>query len=283
MDNKLLTTQLDPIMPRPLSSETDNIVHLNRLMRMTRDSVIITRRNLTKYRRVPSLLVFSTIQPIMFLLLFTYVFGGAVKGVGGSYVNFLVPGILIQAVTFGCTQTGVGLADDMQKGMMDRFRSLPMARSAVLAGRTLSDSLRNFFVVVLMIGVGYIIGFRFQAGIVPGIAAMLIAVGFGFSLTWVSALVGLYAKDAESAGVLQFIWIFPLTFASSAFVPIATMPGWLQAFARVNPISNAVLCLRALSNGGPTLDYLIYTLMWIFITTLIASSLAVTLFRRRSR
>lgn len=252
-------------------------------VRAIRDTVIITRRNLIRYRRVPSLLIFSTIQPIIFLVLFTYVFGGALKGVGAKYINFLIPGILIQTVTFGCTQTGVGLADDLQKGMMDRFRSLPMARSAVLAGRTVSDSIRNFFVVLLMISVGYAIGFRFEVGVGAAIACVLIAVSFGFALTWISALVGLYARDAESAGVLQFIWIFPLTFASSAFVPIASMPGWLQAFAKVNPISNAVLCLRALTNGGPTARYLIYTAVWIFLTLAIAAPQAVRSFRNRSR
>lgn len=261
---------------------TVEIVPHGRLVRVFRDSAIVTQRNLIKYRRVPSLLVFSTIQPIIFLLLFTYVFGNAVRGVGTSYIDFLIPGILIQTVTFGCTQTGVGLADDLHKGMMDRFRSLPMTQSAVLAGRTLSDSIRNLFVILLMIGVGYIVGFRFHVGILAALSCVIIAVAFGFCLTWVSALVGLHARDAESAGVLQFIWIFPLTFASSAFVPITTMPGWLQAFAKANPISNAVLCLRALTNGGPTMHYFVYTAAWIMGIFFISAPLAVRSFRGKS-
>jgi len=230
------------------------------------DALAMTRRNLTRYIRIPTLLVFSTIQPVMFVLLFVYVFGGAVKGSlphGVKYVDFLMPGIFVQTVVFGSTQTGVGLAEDLSKGMIDRFRSLPMARSAVLAGRTLGDGVRNTFVVILMTLVGLLVGFRLHAGALPAIAALAIAVGFGFAFSWISATIGLAVHDVESAQTAGFIWVFPLTFASSVFVPLRTLPGWLQSFARVNPITNTANALRALTLGGPTTRPVLYTLLWI--------------------
>ena len=216
------------------------------------DALAVTRRNLLKYVRLPTLLMFSTIQPVMFVLLFRYVFGGAIHIPGVDYVDFLMPGIFVQTVVFGSTQTGVGLADDLSKGMIERFRSLPMARSAVLAGRTLSDSVRNVFVVLLMTGVGTLVGFRFHDGFGPAALALLLAVLFGFAFSWISALIGLAAGNVEAAQAGSFVWIFPLTFASAAFVPIQSMPGWLQAWAKVNPVSIVTEALRSLSLGGET-------------------------------
>src|SRR5579859_7386181 len=157
------------------------------------DALAMTRRNLIRYVRIPTLLVFSTIQPIMFVLLFAYVFGGAIKGLppGVKYIDFLMSGIFVQTVVFGSTQTGVGLAEDLSKGMIERFRSLPMARSAVLANRTLGDSVRNTLVVILMTVVGVLVGFRFHAGFFPAVAALLLVVGFGFAFSWISATIGL--------------------------------------------------------------------------------------------
>jgi ABC-2 type transport system permease protein/oleandomycin transport system permease protein len=230
------------------------------------DAMIMTRRNLIRYIRIPTLLFFSTVQPVMFVLLFVYVFGGAVKGAlppGVKYVNFLMPGIFVQTVVFGSTQTGVGLAEDLTKGIIDRFRSLPMARSAVLAGRTMGDAVRNAAVVLLMTLVGMLVGFRFHAGFIPAVGALLLAVGFGFAFSWISATIGLAVHDVESAQTAGFVWIFPLTFASSVFVPLQSLPGWLQAFARANPITNAANALRALTQGGPTVRPVLYTLAWI--------------------
>jgi ABC-2 type transport system permease protein len=229
------------------------------------DALAMTRRNLIRYVRIPTLLVFSTVQPIMFVLLFAYVFGGAIRGLppGEKYIDFLMPGIFVQTVVFGSTQTGVGLAEDLSKGMIERFRSLPMARSAVLAGRTLGDSVRNTLVVVLMTLVGVIIGFRIHTGVLPALLALVVAVGFGFAFSWISATIGLAVHDVESAQTAGFIWVFPLTFASSVFVPLKTMPGWLQAFARVNPITTTVNALRALTFGGATTRPLLYSLAWI--------------------
>src|SRR5437868_12053358 len=218
------------------------------------DATAMTKRNLLRYLRLPNLLVFSTIQPVMFVLLFVYVFGGAIGAAlpkGVSYKDFLMPGIFVQTVIFGSVQTGVGLADDLAKGMIDRFRSLPMARSAVLGGRTLSDTVRNVFVVLLMTGVGLLIGFRFHGGFVPSVAGLGLTVLFGFAFSWISALIGMSVRDPEAAQAAGFIWVFPLIFASSAFVPVQTMPSWLQTFARNNPITHVINAIRALIQGGP--------------------------------
>jgi ABC-2 type transport system permease protein/oleandomycin transport system permease protein len=174
-----------------------------------------------------------------------------------------MPGIFVQTVVFGATQTGVGLAEDLSKGMIDRFRSLPMARSAVLAGRTLGDAVRNTFVVILMTIVGTLVGFRFHTNVIASLAALMLVVAFGFAFSWISATIGLTVHDVESAQTAGFLWVFPLVFASSVFVPIRTLPGWLQAFARINPITNTANAMRALILGGPTTRYVIYALAWI--------------------
>jgi ABC transporter DrrB family efflux protein len=244
------------------------------------DAVVMTQRNLLHYLRVPTLIVFSTISPIMFVLLFRYVFGGAIPVPGLNYVDYLMPGIFVQTITFGAIQTGVGLAEDLSKGMVDRFRSLPMARSAVLAGRTTSDTVRNAFVTVLMVVVGYLVGFRFRAGFVPALAAIGLVVLFGLAFSWLSALIGLAIKDVESVQTFSFLWAMPLTFASSAFVPVGSMPGWLQAFARVNPISIVVDATRALGSGGPTATPLLQSLAWIAAILAVFVPLAVRTYRR---
>jgi ABC-2 type transport system permease protein/oleandomycin transport system permease protein len=244
------------------------------------DALAVTKRNLLKYIRIPSLLVFSTIQPVMFVLLFAYVFGGAIKVPGVKYIDFLMPGIFVQTAIFGSTQTGVGLAEDLSRGLIDRFRSLPMARSAVLAGRTMSDTVRNLFVILLMSGVGGLIGFRFHAGILAFAAGLAIALLFGLAFSWVSALIGLALRDVESTQAASFVWIFPLTFASSAFVPVKSMPGWLQAWAKVNPVSVTVDTLRALFLGGPTATHLWKSLAWIVGMLLVFVPLAVNRYRK---
>lgn len=254
----------------------------SRLSWATADALAMTKRNLLRYIRLPNLLVFSTVQPVMFVLLFTYVFGGSIKlpGFNLPYIDYLMAGIYVQAVVFGSTQTGVGLAEDMAHGMVERFRSLPMARSAVLAGRTLSDTVRNFLVVLLMTLVGFAVGFRFHAGFAPAVAMVGLAVLFGLAFSWISALIGLSAGDVESAQTAGFIWIFPLVFASSAFVPIANFPGWLQAFAKVNPVSVTVNALRALSQGGPTATYVWQSLAWMVGILVVFVPLAVRRYRR---
>jgi ABC transporter DrrB family efflux protein len=245
------------------------------------DAAAMTKRNLYRYIRVPTLLLFSTIQPVMFVLLFTYVFGGAIQVPGvDRYIDYLMAGILAQTVVFGSTQTGVGLAEDMSRGMVDRFRSLPMARSAVLAGRTLSDTVRNLFVVSLMLVVGTLVGFRFHAGVVPALGAVGLALAFGLAFSWISALIGLSVRDVESAQAAGFVWVFPLVFASSAFVPVASMPGWLQGFAKANPITNTVDALRVLCLGGPTVRPVLQAVAWIAGILLVFVPLAVNRYRR---
>jgi ABC-2 type transport system permease protein/oleandomycin transport system permease protein len=246
------------------------------------DIWVMTYRNLLRYIRLPQLLAFSTIQPIMFVLLFSFVFGGAIDIPNLSYVNYLMPGILIQTVLFGSIQTGVGLADDLSKGMVDRFRSLPMARSAVLMGRTLSDMARNMFVVTLLVIVGYGIGLRFDTGVLPVIAGLSLVVLLGLAFSWISATIGLYVRDAEAAQVASQIWIFPLIFASSAFVPPETMPAALKAFASVNPVTLTADAVRALtqSEGGALWPALGGSLAWIVVLLAVFMPLAVRRYRR---
>jgi ABC transporter DrrB family efflux protein len=243
------------------------------------DTLVLTWRNMLRYVRLPQLLVFSTIQPVMLLLLFNYVFGGAIFAGGIEYIQYLLPGFLVQIVVFGSTQTSVGLAEDLSRGLIDRFRSLPMARAAVLAGRTLADTLRYTFLVLLMIGVGYAIGFRFENGAGLAIAGLSLAILFGFAFTWISAFIGMSVKDVETA---QVVWVFPIVFASSMFVPIETMPGWLQAFAKVNPVTPTTDAVRALCLGGNVATPLWKSLAWIGGITIVFFSLAVNRYRRFS-
>jgi ABC transporter DrrB family efflux protein len=221
------------------------------------DCLIITGRNLRHFWRQPQLLIFSTVQPIMFVLLFTYVFGGAVKGSlpeGISYIDFLLPGIFVQSVAFRATQTAIGLSQDLERGVVDRFRSMPVARSAVLVGRTIADVVRNIAITLLMIGVGYIIGFRFTGGWWEALASILVVAAFGLALSWIFAFVALTVKGAEAAQAAGFVVIFPLVFASSVFVPVSSMPDWLAAFAKVSPVTLTANTARgfALESGIPS-------------------------------
>jgi len=219
------------------------------------DTLVITKRNLLRYVRLPRLLFFSSIQPIMFLTLFNYVFGGAIGGgghvPGGKYINFLLPGILTQVMLFGAVNTGIGLADDMGKGIIDRFRSLPMSRAAVMAGRTTADAVRNVVVAIIMFLVGSLYGFRFLNGFWNAVLMVAIMVLFGFAFSWVSAFVGLSSGDPETAQLASFMFIFPFTFASAAFLPTATMPHWLRVFADNQPISLVANTARHLALGVP--------------------------------
>jgi ABC transporter DrrB family efflux protein len=248
-----------------------------------RDSAVILGRNLRHFARQPQLIVFSTIQPIMFVLLFTFVFAGAIGPSlpdGVSYVDFLVPGILLQSTAFRTTQTAVGLAEDLERGVIDRFRSMPMARSAVLAGRTLADQVRTVFVVVLMIGVGHLVGFRFHEGPLEAVAAVAVVCLFGFALSWIFVFVGLTVRGAEAAQSAGFVAIFPLIFASSIFVPVSTMPGWLEGFASVSPVTLSADAARALSIGGDVAGPLLYSCLWAAAMLAVFVPLSVRRYRR---
>lgn len=245
------------------------------------DIAVMVKRNLQRYQRLPRLIVFSFIQPVMFVLLFTYVFGGAIASNSKTYIQFLLPGILVQTVIFGAMQTGVGLADDVAHGMVDRFRSLPMARSAVLAGRTIAETVRNVFVIIIMTLVGYLVGFRIEHGFLNFVFAVLITLLFGFAFSWVSATIGLMVKDVETAQSAGFVWVFPLAFASSIFVPTGTLSNHVvKAFAEHNPITYVANVVRALCIGAPVGNDIWYSLLWMGGILIVFIPLAVNQYRK---
>ncbi len=241
----------------------------------------ITGRNLHRLVRVPTLIAFATAQPVLFVLLFTYAWGGAVRPPGvARYIDYALPGIWVLAIAFGASQTGVAIADDLATGMIDRFRALPMTRSAVLAGRTTADAARNLFVLALMTGVATAIGFRFHAGATAALAAVALAVAVGLAFSWIFAMLGLLVRDPESAGIGGLLAVIPLIFTSSTFVPVATFPGWLQAVAKVNPITVTVDALRALCLGGAAPTQVWPALAWIGGLLAVTVPAAVLRYRR---
>ncbi len=246
-----------------------------------RDTFAIMQRNLIAYRRVPQLLVFSTIQPIIFVLMFTYVFGGAIKVPGDiPYVDFLMPGVFVQTVVFGAIATAIGLATDMKSGLMERFHALPMARSAVLTGRTFADLTRNVFVVILMMVVGWLVGWRIHTNVLGLIGGALLVMFFGYAMSWVFATVGLAVGDPEAAQAAAFPVLAPLVFASSAFVPVGSMPEWLQVFAKHQPVSVTASAVRALTIGGPTATYVWRSIAWCVGILVVFAPIAVRYYRR---
>lgn len=245
-----------------------------------RDALVLAGRNLRHTTRQPELLVFTFIQPVLFVLLFRFVFGGAIHVPGLSYANFLMAGIFVQTTAFASTATGVALAEDVSKGIVDRFRSLPMARSAVLAGRTLGDLVRMVFVVLVMTAVGFAVGLR-PSSALGMVGAIALTALFGFAFSWISAWIGMLVRDVETANVAGFIWLFPLTFASSAFVPLASMPGWLQGFAKATPVTPTVDAVRGLINSGQPLQRpLLESLTWIAVILVVFSTLSVRRYRQ---
>jgi ABC transporter DrrB family efflux protein len=251
-------------------------------LRPVRDALAIAGRNLIAYKRVPQLLVFSTIQPVIFVLLFRYVFGGAVQPSlpGIPYVDFLIPGIFVQTTVFGAIATAIGLATDLKSGLLERFRSLPMARSAVLVGRTFADLARNVFVVILMAAVGFAVGFRVHTNAWAFIASLVLVLLFGYSMSWIFATVGLWVGDPETAQAAAFPVLAPLVFASSVFIPVETMPSWLQPFAEHQPVSVTASAVRALVIGGPTTSYVLQCLAWVVAILAVFAPIAVWRYRR---
>jgi ABC-2 type transport system permease protein/oleandomycin transport system permease protein len=250
------------------------------MTRQITDTLIIAERNLVRLRRAPDLLLAFTVQPVMFVLLFAYVFGGAIRTPGYDYVDFLLPGIIVQNIAFGGFVTALGLNEDLKKGLIDRFRSLPMARPAVLAGRTLADVVTNFLSVLVLIVTGLIIGFTFDASIVEIVGGIALLLLFGYAFSWVFALVGLLVSSPEAANSLGFIAVFPLTFISSAFVPAESMPAVLEWFADVNPFTIVVDAMRALWLDAPAGNSVWGAVVWSLVIIAVFAPLAVQRYRR---
>jgi ABC transporter DrrB family efflux protein len=245
------------------------------------DALSVTWRNLRSMLRTPEVIVFSSIQPIIFVLTFRYVFGGAIRGIPGvPYVDFLMPGVFVQTVIFGAMNTAVGLSQDLQSGITERFRSLPMSRSAQLAGRTLADLVRNVFTVALMVGVGFAVGFRVHTGFLSFLGAIGIVLLFSLAFSWVFALIGLGANNAEAAQAASFPILALLVFASSAFVPAQSMPHWLRVYAEHQPVSDTVDAVRALVIGGRTGHDVLIALAWMAAILVVFVPLSVARYRR---
>ena len=254
------------------------------------DGWVVTKRNLIKVKRIPDLLLFSTVQPIMFVVLFAFVFGGSIAIPGVNYREFLMAGIFTQTVAFGSGITAIGLADDLQRGIIDRFRSLPMSRAAVLLGRTTSDLINNMFVLVIMVICGLLVGWRIHTDPAHAAAGFVVLLLFGYAISWVAATIGLSVSSVEVAQSAGLIWMFPLTFVSSAFVASSTLPGWLQPVAEWNPISAVALAMRdswgnapvGLARGGgfPAHHPMLLSLLWIAGILLVFVPLAIYKYRR---
>ena len=250
------------------------------MRRLVSDTLVIAERNLVRLPRAPDLLLAFTVQPVMFVLLFVYVFGGAISTPGYSYVDFLIPGIIVQNIAFGGFVTALGLNEDLHKGLIDRFRSLPMARPAVLAGRTLADVVTNTLSVIVLVITGLIIGFSFDTSAGEIVAGFGILLLFGYAFSWVFAWLGLLVSSPESANSVGFIAVFPLTFISSAFVPVDSMPAALQWFAEINPFTIVVDAMRALWLGAPAGNSVWGAVAWSIAIIVIFAPLAVARYRR---
>ena len=250
------------------------------MRRLVSDTLVIAERNLIRLPRAPDLLLAFTVQPIMFVLLFRYVFGGAISTPGYSYVDFLIPGIIVQNIAFGGFVTALGLNEDVHKGLIDRFRSLPMARPAVLAGRTIADVVTNALSMTILLITGIIIGFSFQTSVGEVIAGIGILLLFGYAFSWVFAFLGLLVSSPEAANSIGFIAVFPLTFISSAFVPVDSMPEPLKTFAEVNPFTIVVDAMRALWVGAPAGNYVWGAVVWSLVIIAAFAPLAVARYRR---
>jgi ABC transporter DrrB family efflux protein len=244
------------------------------------DTLVLARRSLLRIPRQPDLLVGFTVQPILFVLLFVYVFGGAIQTPGFDYVDFLMPGIIVQSICFGGFVTALGLSDDLKKGLMDRFRSLPMTRSALLTGRTLGDVVTNTFQLVVMFAVGLLVGFNFSGSLGEVIAGIALCLLIGYAFSWVFAFIGLTASSPEAANAYGFTILFPLTFVSSAFVPVDSMPSWLQPIAEHNPFTYMVNAARALFLGTPAGNDVWLALFWTLAIIVVFAPLSAWRYRR---
>ena len=254
----------------------------NGVVAFFRDTLLITRRHLLRTWRTPQIMIFSAIMPVVFVLLFRYVFGGAIHVPGyAHYVDYLIPGIVVQTVIFGGSSTAVGLADDLASGMTDRLRSLPTHRSAILAARTLGDLLRLTYTVALVIAVGLLVGFRFHNALLPVLGGIGIALLFGYACSWLFGLLALGVRHSETAQLAAFLVTFPVVFASSIFASPATMPTWLRDFASNQPVTKVVTALRVMVEGsGPVTRPALYATAWSVGILIVSATLATRRFRR---
>ncbi len=265
----------------PVALEVPSPPAAERFQRAVADTATLTRRELLIWFRNPAFVFFTFVQPVMFVLLFRYVFGGAIPvKVPGGYVNFLMPGAIAQSAAFASFGTAISLARQLQKGVIDRYRAMPMARSAPLLGRLVADTLRIVVTVLVILAVGYAVGFRFQNGAEPAVLMVLLSVAFGVTICTISAFVGLAIKDEESVGSFGLVWLFPLTFVSSAFVTVGSMPGWLQAFAKNQPVTIVIDEMRSLALGGPLVLHAWQSALWLAGIVAVFVPLAVRAYRR---
>ena len=245
------------------------------------NTLTIARRNLLHIKATPEQLVEMSIQPMMFLVLFVFVFGGAIASSSKQYLQFALPGILVQSVAFLPFTTAIAINVDFQRGVIDRFRSLPIARSAVIAGRITADGFRITWSVLLITALGVVLGFRFGGSAAEAIAALLLVIAFGLAMCWPMALIGITARTTESVNTWGFLIILPLTFVSSAFVSPETMPGWLQAFAEWNPVTAVIDAARRSMLGLPVGDAWIRSIAWMVGIVAVFAPLAIARYRRR--
>lgn len=267
-------------LPPPVALDIPRAPLTDRMRYGLADTATLTRRDLMIWFRNPAFLFFTFIQPVMFVLLFRYVFGGAIPvHVPGGYVDFLMPGIIAQSAAFASFGTAISLSREIQKGVIDRFRAMPMARSAVLLGRLVADTLRLTVTVLVILGVGYAVGFRFINGVLPAVLMVIVGIIFGVVICTVSAWVGLAIKDEESVGSFGLVWLFPLTFVSAAFVPVRSMPGWLQAFAKNQPVTIVIDEMRSLALGGPLVLHAWQSAVWMLGIAVVFVALAARSYR----
>jgi oleandomycin transport system permease protein len=250
--------------------------------RAVRHSVALARRGLLKTWRTPEALIDVTVQPVIFLLLFVYLFGGAITGSTHAYLQFVLPGLLVQSILFGSVAIGVNLNTDITKGVFDRFRTLPIARSAPLVAAVLADVIRYVILTVVLLTAGTLLGFRVATSPAAALAACLLAIGFALCLCWVSVFVGLLARTSGAVQGILFLTMFPLTFGSNVFVGTSTLPGWLQAFVRVNPATHLTSAVRGLMLGGPVATPVLWTLAWMAAILAVFFPLAVRRYRVRA-
>lgn len=261
----------------------------SRAVLSVQDALIVARRNLMQIVRIPAVLVFELVQPVMFVLLFRYVFAGNIANMGvfeGGYVIFLMPGIIVQNAIFGATTTAIGIAEDLKAGLVDRFRSLPMARSAMLAGRATSDLIKNFILLLVVIGIGYLVGFEFRNGVINALAMIVLVMAVSFAFSWVMAAIALAVKKLEAVQAAAFTGIFPLVFMSSALVPVQGMDPWVQAIARNNPITHWANLARYFAigefpgMGGSVEELIVLSVVWIAGIVAVFTPLAIRLYSK---